>query len=755
MSNSTNRNLFFDRRYTNYHVGGTDNSNNGKYFKDQSNIINDNIRMVPPKKYNTGVTNNTKDDKVKALYPENDDNVNRYDPYYGHLYKKGLLYDGEPIKRYVHSYIHIDSRDRNKIPSASVSVPYHLQNDPIKFTIDTNEIYINHINNNYTDGSLVSITGVLSTNSTLNTYIDGNVPINNQSPFTILNASFYIHIGSDIMGIRGINHNIPNFIDNYDVYVEIIGIRGDDTLTNKTSLGNIPINAINGIHKIYTTITSSYTDNWYNPNTYASNVFYIKLSNKLLTPGYKLDKYNYRVSFNTLSGIQLNFINAYYPLSANTLQGYHTIYNVSDNGYNIKLNSNNSINTINGGGNNVYVSLVEKIEQSYPNPNKYSITLDKIYQNVVTVKLLSIEFPNTERVVTDEQYKQNNKIYWNNYEDGSYVYSIEIPPGNYDSCNIIKVIEELFYNTEREFTKNIKYETNHCIKMDIDNNTDIVTFKSYRKYKLMEPFTTSNVTTDIMIPVTQPIIIKINNPDHLMDVAGETIIITGAIEYLGISEDIINGKHIVKKIIDKDNYEIELPIINVSDIRDDNNGGMSVIIFIPSKFRLLFNYNDTIGELLGWRNVGDQYSITSFKTSISNNEPYEVDVTIDSFGNPINITNNPVMLCGDNYVYMTVKPLETCYCRGDIKNIFAKILLYDKTNKIIFNNYVNMHKIYDNPLYELSELEISFYNYRGLLYNFYGIEHSFTLEIVCINDSPEDTNISANTGRIYNIDYKN
>jgi hypothetical protein len=70
---------------------------------------------------------------------------------------------------------------------------------------------------------------------------------------------------------------------------------------------------------------------------------------------------------------------------------------------------------------------------------------------------------------------------------------------------------------------------------------------------------------------------------------------------------------------------------------------------------------------------------------------------------------------------------------------------------VLFNTYVNTSRFYEDPLAELDSLEIEFLTPDGFLYDFFGLDHSFMLEIVTVNDIPEGTGISANTGRNYNI----
>ena len=62
--------------------------------------------------------------------------------------------------------------------------------------------------------------------------------------------------------------------------------------------------------------------------------------------------------------------------------------------------------------------------------------------------------------------------------------------------------------------------------------------------------------------------------------------------------------------------------ISTSIVNSESNGGESLYIQSNTKFRLLFNYQDTIGDILGFKNVGELYSITDFKSIIDNRDLY-------------------------------------------------------------------------------------------------------------------------------------
>ena len=56
-----------------------------------------------------------------------------------------------------------------------------------------------------------------------------------------------------------------------------------------------------------------------------------------------------------------------------------------------------------------------------------------------------------------------------------------------------------------------------------------------------------------------------------------------------------------------------------------------------------------------------------------------------------------------------------------------------------------MPKIYYVPIHEVSKLTFKFFSPNGELYDFNGIDHSFTLRITTLENIPEHTNINAET----------
>ena len=87
---------------------------------------------------------------------------------------------------------------------------------------------------------------------------------------------------------------------------------------------------------------------------------------------------------------------------------------------------------------------------------------------------------------------------------------------------------------------------------------------------------------------------------------------------------------------------------------------------------------------------------------------------------------------------------------NNIPGIFAKLLLSDSPGSILFNQYIQLAENLNKPIKTLNELEFKFYSPSGSLYEFNGLNHSFTLEIYEDSNHLDSTNINIKTGSLSN-----
>lgn len=217
-------------------------------------------------------------------------------------------------------------------------------------------------------------------------------------------------------------------------------------------------------------------------------------------------------------------------------------------------------------------------------------------------------------------------------------------------------------------------------------------------------------------------IMIINHPNHNLSV-GDPIEISGSDSINDVPENIINRKHIISKIIDDNHYDIIIDkYVPIKKSKSSNKN--SIRIKYPNPFQLIFSYDNTLGSLLYFRNVGTNDAITPYSSSVSNKGNYITELPHQRINNESTVNNS------FGYYFIRCPQLTTYHNIGPVKDVFTKIQLTDSYRDEIFNSYVPTEKTFDPPLPKLSELEIEICNPNGKLIDFDGQNHSFDLEII-------------------------
>ena len=231
----------------------------------------------------------------------------------------------------------------------------------------------------------------------------------------------------------------------------------------------------------------------------------------------------------------------------------------------------------------------------------------------------------------------------------------------------------------------------------------------------------------------------------------DQITISGSINYQYIPANYINGTHVVTNVIDSDYFDILLNKVNLDPTLDNSiNGGAGIKIYTPNMFRIRFDYLDTFGSNLGFRDVGNTTSITPYQFTITNDILYDgedLNSVLQSITNQniaelnLSIVNirNALQLSGPTYLLILCDELQNANGTGVVKDFFYKIDLKGKYGEFIYNWYVDMPIFYNEPLQALDTLTLQFVTEDGSFYDFNGVDHSFTLEIVTYNEIPERT----------------
>lgn len=764
---------FGNIKFVEKNIGGGTDINNIKNFNDQNNIIINNKedydrlldyhnKIVRDKNDNDNYVERLDNEKSTTVYrinnyPNTVDDIifsnpliypKEYDMYHDYLNEKNI----NPINTQVvktKSYINIDSANRELNSALNIDKYIDLIDNSLEFINQSNyfRIYLNNSLYKFNVNDYIILRGFKNYE---NYYENLNFFFENGSPTVLLDI-------------------FPNYINKikyYDVLIEIIGVKNDSSLIWK----NIPLEIINGLQKTYLkNVNNSVRIAFDLPiNFYSEN----NVDKTLIS--------NCKISFLNLGNYPINLINAITPITSKNLSNYLIIKDVSTNYIDIFLTANLSLNNninLDGywsnnnfrTGKNIQIGKINGFIQGYPNPNSYTIYLNKTYKNIAELKIVSSEIPNVQENIisttknaninntTDVNLKYienaNNKLYWQNINDFG-IYSIELESGYYTYPELKIAIEKKVSNIKRNLifkdTNLFEYNT---MKVEFDEVSSKTSFNLFDLYNL--PLCLDSINTT-KINSTTIYTIRIRQPYHNLTI-DDRIFITDSIDYFFIDKKYINSLegHLVTNVIN--NFVYEIILININEIPDvgDTHGGANIKIKMFSIFRLYFNFKDTFGTLIGFKLSGLEYSITEYATSknkytITNLDPYYYNIStvliINKNITPFDLINTYSQQT-KRYVLLLINGFNLNN-NPNGQSYFYKFLLNGKQNSYLYNTFVPTPIYINPPLRSLNSLNLTFINPDGGLVNFGSLNHSLTLEITTLNNLPENTNMSTFMSRI-------
>jgi hypothetical protein len=628
--------------------------------------------------------------------------------------------------------VNIDSNYRNKYPkNIYTSNNRILPPNPLQFNIDSNTIIVNYPNHGFSSNDNIIIQNVQGLNKTI---VNSFVLINNFRYLVLLLP----------------NHKITSNYKNYNNKLMVnINIFGDQNINN--IINNIPLNNILGIKQIllYSDIPellSQNNENLYNlinttfgeyKESINNNVLFIDLGVEYINVNNNtniLDQ-TFKISFLDIAGIELGYINSNYPINNINYQSSQQITVIDNNTFQFTINKYSYI-TMNGGGTNIQIMKIINSITGYPDSSSYTINLKKSFNNVINIELISTEFPYVDLII---RKNVNDKLYWKNIDDGNTIYSITLLEGSYTTQTIVSSMLTAFNSTPR-INSSPLFPKNNIFDVTFEPNNQKISFTSY------------NIVPS---PDSLSITIKtINNNDYYILTGylkdyniniNDTIIITNSTNVTfktnniySISSNYINNTNLTVYAIDSNNMTFDIILdkienINTTIVSNESNGGNDINIKYKTKISLLFNYSDTFGDILGFQNVSDQYSITPFNTTVTNQDNYIYSNHVDSVGNIINYNGGFINLSGKyNYFLMYINNIEYIY-NTNLPSAFAKIQLSGNPGDVLFNTFIFQptdlySKVY--PISNLTELNVYFLYPDGSKVDFRNTSHSFTLRIV-------------------------
>lgn len=636
------------------------------------------------------------------------------------------------------SLINIDSSFRNKVPkniySAGVS---YLPKNPISLFSDSSIIQINYPNHNFSVNDRIIIQNV-----TGYTYVvSGGLFLYNNFNYCVIKIKHYYNINYTKLLVK------PSLT---------ISIVDTNSINDTLSYGNIPLNSIVGTwniilpsianniktipDNILTDLNVSSADQLDNDYLFISLPFnYYSLTTQIteITDFLKL-------SFQDLNGIPLYGINADYPINYERHQGFQQVYQIIDsNNFTINTNYLALTNGVSGGA-KVQIMKIINTNEGYPDANNYTVRLKKNFNNVVRIELLSTEIPFVDYLIKSSGPNKNNKIYWKHLDDGNNIYSAEIPEGNYDGTNLFSLLQTRMNSIKRIESTNER----------IVYNNFIIKYNEYTQEVRFNSFKTENIPNSLKVDIVSINSLKyfrltIIQPNNLVQV-GDSITLANASTIGIIGTNIINSTFTVYEI-NKSNSTYSVLLGTILQLSASSqltetitgNGGGGTTTTTKANVSLLFNYPDTIGNIIGFRNSGQENAITPYNSVISNFDSYVNDTRLNSIGNLIT-TNLLLNLTGvNNYFLLYINDFELVQSTSSQLPCFAKILMSGLPGDVLYNTFINYPLEFDFPLSTLNEIQVKITYGDGTFPDFRNIDHSFTLKITEMINSPRNTGINS------------
>ena len=782
-----NLNNFSNIDFVEKYIGG-DNNDSLENFNTQVNIVSNQKtdynrtidyynKLKRDKNDNNDYVERLDNEQTATIYRINNfptyvDDVNysnpliypkEYDPYFNYLDKKNI----KPINTQVvkkKDYLNIDSANRVSSSSFNISKYYNVKDNGLEFKNNSN-IFRIYFDTGITNSelSLDTIIILRGFKSYTNYYENLNFFFTNGSPIVVIDIK-------------------PNFINEISYTDITITIEGLGILEENKFWKNIPYQLLNGIQKVF--INQSDNDvrlafslpiNFYSANQ----------NDNILVSSCK-------ITFHCLGNYPINLINANTPLTSLNLSNYLTIFSIQSNYIDVLLTNTISLNDnipLDGiwkndsffTGKNIQIGKIDGIVQSYDSANDFSIFLNKTYNNVAGIKIISSELPNVQTnvngsteitkdvsiytnskssssfITTNLNFSYvnitNNRLYWENILDEG-IYFIELDPGNYTYDLLKKSIENKVSLTKRKpIYPNSNLNLYNNMEVQFIKETNESKFIMYDIYNIPNCFIE---LTNISTPNNNSFKIKINCPNHNLKI-GDTIFISNSLSYFVIDEKYINTNegHIVSNVLNTSFFEIIIKNINTIQDVGDTKGGYSIELKKYAIFRLFFNFQDTIGELIGFRLVGYSSSITNYSSPlqyyiITNKQPYYIDISsiliVNNNVPPQNLISN---FANEQYTYflLLVDGLNNNN-NPNGPSYFYKFLINQPPGNYLFNTFVNSPVYFNPPIPTLNKLKLTLVYPNGSLVNIGNLNYSLTFEITTINNLPENTNINTNMSRI-------
>jgi hypothetical protein len=222
----------------------------------------------------------------------------------------------------------------------------------------------------------------------------------------------------------------------------------------------------------------------------------------------------------------------------------------------------------------------------YPDASSFRMFLERVYENVASIELVSIEFPNADSTIS----LRNNTIAWVNEEDediGFPVYRVNLSPATFNTSEALASAMDVALNA-RPIYRRAGKGTPHRFVIDLTSAGDLVSITSILPISVGNNPITTTANSNV---------VSLYMEDHGFR-TGENVYISGVMGYVGgiLSTDMVG--FFTVGVIDKDTVTF---VTQNPATTSMTGGGPYVYVGKGAPFKLLFGSVDkNLSGILGF-----------------------------------------------------------------------------------------------------------------------------------------------------------
>lgn len=209
-----------------------------------------------------------------------------------------------------------------------------------------------------------------------------------------------------------------------------------------------------------------------------------------------------------------------------------------------------------------------------------------------------------------------------------------------------------------------------------------------------------------------------------------------------ISAEVPNSQYVINEsnnVIDLDDvggttglYVVELTpgTYTATALADEINLQLNDVFSSAPDSIFTVSYLESVQKMRITRLLGGTFSILWISGATNTRSiAKRLGFTADSVAVTTCTSDELVTLAGENFVFLVIKKFGAIENTENQRDVFAKIVWNIPPRFYCYDSFIANTVEFREPIYSLDNLKVQFVQQDGSLYNFNGLDHSFTIEL--------------------------